>query len=234
MKNLYQPLDDDELTRLDDFLLDRLDLETAEEIAAAGGDEGILDVTELDGLLTAIVSGPNVIVPSRWLPVVWGADEPVWESMEQFQDIFGLMMRHQNFIADMLLHQRDAFEPVFGEHVVDDKTYLVVDEWCHGYMRGLELDAYAWSAGGQGIDELLRPIRLWGTEEGWLKVDVMDAAAKQRERDAITPSVREIYEFWLERRARPTSPVRRAAPRVGRNDPCPCGSGKKYKHCCLQ
>ena len=21
-------------------------------------------------------------------------------------------------------------------------------------------------------------------------------------------------------------------PRVGRNDPCPCGSGKKYKHCC--
>ncbi|WP_367280582.1 SEC-C metal-binding domain-containing protein [uncultured Desulfovibrio sp.] len=24
----------------------------------------------------------------------------------------------------------------------------------------------------------------------------------------------------------------RAAPRVGRNDPCPCGSGKKYKKCC--
>ncbi|MDH3560983.1 MAG: SEC-C metal-binding domain-containing protein, partial [Gammaproteobacteria bacterium] len=21
--------------------------------------------------------------------------------------------------------------------------------------------------------------------------------------------------------------------KVGRNDPCPCGSGKKYKHCCL-
>ena len=26
--------------------------------------------------------------------------------------------------------------------------------------------------------------------------------------------------------------VRRTAPKVGRNDPCPCGSGKKYKHCC--
>ena len=24
----------------------------------------------------------------------------------------------------------------------------------------------------------------------------------------------------------------RAGPKVGRNDPCPCGSGKKYKHCC--
>lgn len=28
------------------------------------------------------------------------------------------------------------------------------------------------------------------------------------------------------------SPVRRAAPKVGRNDPCPCGSGRKYKRCC--
>ena len=29
-------------------------------------------------------------------------------------------------------------------------------------------------------------------------------------------------------------PVRRDTPKVGRNDPCPCGSGKKYKNCCGQ
>ncbi|MBE7538671.1 MAG: SEC-C domain-containing protein [Opitutaceae bacterium] len=29
------------------------------------------------------------------------------------------------------------------------------------------------------------------------------------------------------------APYRSASPKVGRNDPCPCGSGKKYKHCCL-
>lgn len=28
------------------------------------------------------------------------------------------------------------------------------------------------------------------------------------------------------------APVKSAGPKVGRNDPCPCGSGKKYKHCC--
>jgi len=27
-------------------------------------------------------------------------------------------------------------------------------------------------------------------------------------------------------------PVVRAAPKIGRNDPCPCGSGRKYKQCC--
>ena len=27
-------------------------------------------------------------------------------------------------------------------------------------------------------------------------------------------------------------PIRNKGPRIGRNDPCPCGSGKKYKKCC--
>jgi len=27
-------------------------------------------------------------------------------------------------------------------------------------------------------------------------------------------------------------PIEREEPKVGRNDPCPCGSGKKYKKCC--
>ena len=27
--------------------------------------------------------------------------------------------------------------------------------------------------------------------------------------------------------------MRRVPPRVGRNEPCPCGSGKKFKKCCL-
>lgn len=40
---------------------------------------------------------------------------------------------------------------------------------------------------------------------------------------------------WLYTRAVRTgpAPLKSAGPKVGRNDPCPCGSGKKYKHCCL-
>jgi hypothetical protein len=48
---------------------------------------------------------------------------------------------------------------------------------------------------------------------------------------------REEKKTW--RRAKPddawlpvASPVRRTEPKPGRNDPCPCGSGKKYKKCC--
>ena len=40
---------------------------------------------------------------------------------------------------------------------------------------------------------------------------------------------------WLFTRTVRTGPApfKSAAPKPGRNDPCPCGSGKKYKHCCL-
>lgn len=233
-KSLSEPLDDEELAQLDEFLLNRIDDEAGDRIAAAGGDEGILDVSELDGFLTALVSSPNAIVPSRWLLAMWGAEEPIWESADQFQEIFALVVRHQNCIAATLLHDPQAFEPMFGEREVEGKTHLIVDEWCHGYMRGVALDAYAWSASGADIEESLRPIQLWGTEEGWRKIDAMSDADQSRERNAIPQSVRALHKYWLGRRALQSAPSRRASPKVGRNDPCPCGSGKKYKHCCLQ
>jgi hypothetical protein len=40
-------------------------------------------------------------------------------------------------------------------------------------------------------------------------------------------------EFDDEPFTEPVIPFIREAPKVGRNDPCPCGSGKKYKRCCL-
>jgi uncharacterized protein len=60
--------------------------------------------------------------------------------------------------------------------------------------------------------------------------------------DSLTTSVRNIHHYWIEERRRQIArgempgvigqrePFRRA-PKIGRNDPCPCGSGKKYKRC---
>jgi len=38
--------------------------------------------------------------------------------------------------------------------------------------------------------------------------------------------------FYVDGHVHGQEPYRREGPRVGRNDPCPCGSGKKYKKCC--
>jgi uncharacterized protein YecA (UPF0149 family) len=50
--------------------------------------------------------------------------------------------------------------------------------------------------------------------------------------DAIAESAAAIYEYSRSVADGPPQPYRRQAAKVGRNDPCPCGSGKKYKKCC--
>ena len=231
MKDLTTPLTDKECDRLDRFLLDRID----EEADTQDKDECVLDISELDGLFTALVSGPISAVPSQWLPVVWGDFEPVWDSQKEFEEIFSLMIRHMNGIAHFLMEFPEEFEPMFLGREVEGNTYTIVDEWCDGYVRGVELLQSDWYAGGAEMTDLLVPIFAFTEKTKWRGHDLNDDE-RENIRQAITPNVLKIHAYWLERRsdyASVTQPVRRTAPRVGRNDLCPCGSGKKYKKCCL-
>ena len=231
MKDLTTPLTDKECDHLDQFLLYRID----EEADTQDKDEGVLDISELDGMFTALVSGPISAVPSQWLPVVWGDFEPVWDSQEEFEGIFSLMIRHMNGIAHLLMEYPEEFEPMFLEREVEGNTYTIVDEWCDGYVRGVELTEKDWHTSGEELADLLAPIFAFTEKTKWCGHDLNDDE-RESIRQAITPNVRKIHAYWLERRsdyAPVTQPVRRTAPRVGRNDPCPCGSGKKYKKCCL-
>lgn len=231
MKDLFTILTEEEIEYLDEFLLERID----DDADTEGKDEGVLDITELDGLFTAVVSGPDMIPPSQWLPIVWGDFEPVWESEKDFEVVFSLLMRHMNGIAATLVEQPEHFEPIFMEREVEGKTYTIVDEWCEGYCRGVALQVDQWGQGGLEMTTLLTPILAFTSETGWRGHDLSEVESNTI-KNAIMPNVRDIYAFWLARREQSPSslqPIRRSEPRAGRNDPCPCGSGKKYKKCCL-
>ena len=45
---------------------------------------------------------------------------------------------------------------------------------------------------------------------------------------------RALSDAYLEQASGKPKPIVRAGARLGRNDPCPCGSGKKYKKCCMR
>jgi len=198
-------------------------------------DEGVIDVSELDGFFTALVSGPVSVVPSQWLPLVWGDFEPVWDSQEAFQDIFSLMIRHMNSIVHLLIEYPEEFEPLFLGREVEGNSYTIVDEWCDGYVRGVELTEKDWHTSGEELADLLAPIFAFTEKTKWCGHDLNDDE-RESIRQAIVPNVRKIHAYWLDRRAESgpaTQPIRRSTPRVGRNDLCPCGSGKKYKKCCL-
>ena len=231
MNELNAPLSDAEMDLLDHFLLERID----EDADTLDQDEGVLGISELDGLFTALVSGPISLMPSQWLPAVWGEFPPEWKNEDDFGRIFSLMIRHMNSIAALLMQYPEDFEPLFLEREVDGQTYTIVDEWCEGFQRGVALSQAAWDEGGEELTALLAPVYAFTARTNWHGHDLKD---QQREEavDAIAQNVRALHAHWLDKRGDlvpGAQPVRRSTRRVGRNDPCPCGSGKKYKRCCL-
>ena len=225
------PPTEDELDYLDSVLLNRVD----EDSVAEDSDEGILCVSELDGFLTAIVSGPETVVPSRWLPTVWGDFEPTWRSIDEANKFVELTFRLMNFNAVVLIEDPESFDPLFLERDSNGRTVLVVDEWCEGFLRGVQLTGELWAAGGKEIDALMLPILGFCEASNWAAHDLPERGATEQAQKAIAPSVRAIHGYWLKRRApqKLQGPMRRSETPAGRNDPCPCGSGKKFKHCCL-
>src|SRR5690606_24490249 len=131
-----------------------------------GNDDSILDVSGLDGFLTAIVSGPETVMPSRWMPALWGgeAHSPKWETMEECQRFLELLFRLMNDIAVMLCHCPEDFEALFNCRAAHPEI-VIVEEWCFGYMRGVALAD--WSALPEDMHTWLDAIALHALEENF-------------------------------------------------------------------
>lgn len=184
------PLEEYEYNELDGFLL------------SLEHDEAVRNLSEFDGFVTALVSGPELIVPSEWLPVVWGGAEnaPRLDSPEEFGQMFELMVRHLNTTAVTLIENPGAYEPCFMESVVRGKTWIVVEDWCIGYMKGVMMCEKSWGKNGADLVELLSPIPLFSSNDGWDLLDQLSDRHFEYLQNEIAPTVRAVHAYWLERR----------------------------------
>ena len=72
-----------------------------------------------------------------------------------------------------------------------------------------------------------------GDSEGLVEFSAkFEMDGRPEEHREIAYFVKEADAWLYESGDFKTETVVRTGPKVGRNDPCPCGSGKKYKHCC--
>lgn len=146
-----------------------------------------------------------------------------------------------NGIIWMLQDDPDAFEPVFGTRTQRKREYIDGKMWAYGYMCGIELCRKQWQSffdDPNGI-AALRPIHLLGSDDVTLEGESLTDIPKQREElsKQIPASVAQIYRYWLPYRQavyeqNVANTIQRSHPKIGRNDPCPCGSGLKFKKCC--
>lgn len=101
-----------------------------------------------------------------------------------------------------------------------------------------------------------KQVTSWSKNSEWLSLKItavegggpqddqgtVEFTARYREKNKSAVEHREIAEFgrkdgsWYFIDGKPPRPVQsiRQGPKIGRNDPCPCGSGKKYKKCCAK
>lgn len=229
VQDMMTPLSDAELEELDLFLLDGVDNDKA------------MTLDRLDGYLHAIAMGPQTIMPSQWLPKIWGKDNammPPTDNMDQLNHMTGLVMRQYNSIIQGFEHKPPLVAPCWNTRKYAIGEFEDAEIWAYGFAEGVALNRAAWkplfdTAQGQ---QWYRPIGLLGEEAFSADQNELTRTPMQREQLAqqIEDSLVNIHAFWLPLRKaiheRETS--QRLRTKVGRNEPCPCGSGKKFKKCC--
>jgi uncharacterized protein len=198
-----------------------------------GNETSVFDVSELDGFFAAIACAPQMVMPSMWLPAIWGEEEqsPAWDSLEEANAFSQYAISFYNIVmSDM---NDDNYEALYMQRVVNERTYTLVDDWCAGFLRGISLWGPISPADTVVLEVALAPIRQFSTERGLGELAELNDDEVEQCQQAIEPAVRKLFLHFLERRTQDGQTAIRTTQKSGRNDPCPCGSGKKYKKCCL-
>jgi uncharacterized protein len=163
-----------------------------------------MSLEELDGYFCTLVSGPDIVMRSEHLPYVFCGAMPEFGSAGQVSKIMDLLLQRWNHIGATPLRD-DGYFPILFE---DKEGKCQANDWAHGYMAGVQLRGESWS-------------RLLNDEE---KREALVAH--------LTAAILGIYRYFASMRMQgDQQPIRRDQPKIGRNDPCFFGSGKKYKHC---
>ena len=100
-----------------------------------------MGLSDLDGFLTGVVVGPELIPPSEWLPVVWGGAEPEFETQEEMRTVLGTIMGRYNEIAACFKSDPDEFDPILWE---GPEGEVIASDWAGGFLDAVALRPQAW------------------------------------------------------------------------------------------
>ena len=198
-----------------------------------GHDDSILDVSELDGYFAALACAPDTILPSTWMTAIWGGIEqaPDWQDKQEIDAFTHAVFALYNQVMQNM--NEGNYEALFLEREASGKTHTIVDEWCEGFLRGIKFWGPLATADAALTEECMQGIKLFATDAGFTQLDNMSEDEVVARQQLIEPAVRRLFQHFFAQRKQVMAPYVRESHNIGRNDPCPCGSGKKYKRCCL-
>ncbi|MDO9236285.1 MAG: UPF0149 family protein [Aquabacterium sp.] len=217
-------------------------------LAAVPAPYETVDAVILDGYLAGVIVQPVVLQPEDWLPPIFGTEGmpeagiPGWTEAQHNKLISLIMRRKEEILRGILdegwfdpivpMIEDDNGKPVQGKDALEGLGY-----WCAGFEWALANFQQLEEAALSGVPDLLDSI--WRhlpeqdeTQQAMTKalddehpLNSLDAAI-----EALVFDVVDLAQIGIAE-GHKVETVVRDQPKVGRNDPCPCGSGRKYKQC---
>jgi uncharacterized protein len=207
------PLSDDEFDTLAELLAEYSSFDT----------DGML------GLFHAVVVAPGLVLPSAWLPKLAPRGFAGRDS-KAVDDFVGLVMRQYNDVGDALEHGRGLLP--------DRDNVQACASFAAGYVAGAELDPQ-W-IGNDDHWSFVAPFAYLADRPDLVAPDLLAKLEQhlapdpknflRQQLSGLVQAANESFEKYRQAAAPPALSSRPS--RVGRNDPCTCGSGKKFKRCC--
>ncbi|MEX8519186.1 MAG: UPF0149 family protein [Leptothrix sp. (in: b-proteobacteria)] len=227
------PLTEAEFDRLQNFL--------------ASLPAGAMNIEELDGFFAGLICSPVLITADVWLSIVWGEEalrSADFADQGQAQDILALLTRHWNAVTESLRKtlrsDADIHLPVLLE---DEAGVAHGNDWARGFTRAMHLSPDGWDQllddGEQGGAVI--PMMVLAHEhddDPETRSPAIPADKRDELLQHLIAGLMHTYRYFEpQRRAalladKQGATFRRTQAKVGRNDPCPCNSGRKFKLCC--
>ena len=223
--------------------LDRLH----ELLNAIHAERDAMTIAELDGYVAAPIVCPEMIMPSEWLPGVWGEDHTFADTAEA-ETTIAAVMGHYNRIALELAEAPEDYAPVL--EIDPNGGDTLWEPWIDGFEQAMRLRPDAWEAIALSDDEeasasISMIVALNDFYYG--RSELAEEAEDELDRMApgLIPELVRNLNAWTKSRhmeihaaggpfdaGYESGEPRPFGRKVGRNEPCPCGSGRKYKRCC--
>jgi len=237
-------LTDAEFAELDDLLL-----ETPQPLTP-------VDAVMLDGFLCGVLVQPVLLEPEVWLPFVFDFEgqplpddvDPKWRdrvtslTLRRYQALNHAIVEDGWFNPLVLEFDEEnprepipegEIDPLAGLSEVSQPLMPWVAGFQHAALSFPNLSEMPDDAVMSALARLYRhlPVETDEEREVVALLDEMHPLATLDDAiEELVVTVADLADLTRDERFK-VEQVRRDAPKVGRNDPCPCGSGKKFKQC---
>jgi len=188
----------------------------------------------LHGFFTALVCSPTLIMPSKYMPVIWGQNnQPNYENIDEAMRFHTVCSELWNLIAGGLHNNSPSNFPI----PVASKDALL--DWLEGFLHATACLPDDWKMLAEDREASSLLVLIISMYQKYKETEEIDL-----DKDDIlwlTKSITHIYKFFLSLRMKHNfrsnnfhdSVELSSTRKIKRNEACPCGSGKKYKKCCI-